>query len=96
MMLILNVLKVSQDWDGANTFTLQIPRFYIFHHLHYDPYKPSTLIMTPIIPMMITLTTVADITICRVRKEDRGRFLCVGKNKVGNATAPALLKVKCE
>merc|ERR1719192_1764493 len=47
--------KVSQDWDGANSFTLQIPR---------------------------------------VRKEDRGRFLCVGKNKVGNATAPALLKVK--
>ena len=58
--------------------------------------NPSTFIMTPLIPMMITLTTVADITICRVRKEDRGRFLCVGKNKVGNATAPALLKVKCE
>jgi len=47
--------KVSRDWDGANTFTLQIPR---------------------------------------VRKEDRGRFLCVAKNKVGNATAQALLKVK--
>ena len=56
----------------------------------------STFIMTPLIPMMITLTTVAYITFCRVRKEDRGRFLCVGKNKVGNATAPALLKVKCE
>ena len=46
MMLILNVLKVSQDWDGANTFTLQIPRFYIFHHFHYDP----------LIHMMVTLT----------------------------------------
>ena len=56
----------------------------------------TTFIMTPIINMVITLTTVAYITICRVRKEDRGRFLCVGKNKVGNATAPALLKVKCE
>ena len=58
--------------------------------------NPSTFIMTPLIPMKITLITVAYITICRVRKEDRGRFLCVGKNKVGNATAPALLKVKCE
>ena len=34
--------------------------------------------------------------IIRVRKDDRGRFLCVAKNKVGNATAQALLKVNCK
>ena len=46
--------------------------------------------------VLLIILIISIITLCRVRKEDRGRFLCVARNKVGNATGQALLKVKCK